>query len=159
MDSATTFNWVLKGEWSGHTPQILATVILWVATMDQLVREGKISYVGNSNFAAWDVALAQSAALGPTLSGPDLRSTHQRLATKVVTASWISSTISAPMLRRRIALPIGEQRRRGRPRSVQSAARADTRAQPVSAGGRKRGSYCRAVKAPRWSFVRVAPGR
>jgi hypothetical protein len=22
---------VLKGEWSGHTPQILATVILWVA--------------------------------------------------------------------------------------------------------------------------------
>ncbi len=31
VDTATTFNWVLKGEWSGHTPQILATVILWVA--------------------------------------------------------------------------------------------------------------------------------
>jgi aryl-alcohol dehydrogenase-like predicted oxidoreductase len=30
--------------------------------MEQLVREGKISYVGSSNFAAWDVALAQSAA-------------------------------------------------------------------------------------------------
>ena len=27
------------------------------------VREGKVSYVGSSNFAAWDVALAQSAAL------------------------------------------------------------------------------------------------
>jgi aryl-alcohol dehydrogenase-like predicted oxidoreductase len=33
----------------------------WQA-MEQLVREGKISYVGSSNFAAWDVALAQCAA-------------------------------------------------------------------------------------------------
>jgi ABC-2 type transport system permease protein len=31
VDASTTFNWVLKGEWSGHTPQILTTVILWVA--------------------------------------------------------------------------------------------------------------------------------
>ena len=31
VDSGTTFNWVLNGEWSGHTPQILTTVILWVA--------------------------------------------------------------------------------------------------------------------------------
>jgi aryl-alcohol dehydrogenase-like predicted oxidoreductase len=30
--------------------------------MEQLVRQGKISYVGSSNFAAWDVALAQCAA-------------------------------------------------------------------------------------------------
>jgi aryl-alcohol dehydrogenase-like predicted oxidoreductase len=34
---------------------------IWQA-MEQLVREGKITYVGSSNFAAWDVALAQSAA-------------------------------------------------------------------------------------------------
>jgi aryl-alcohol dehydrogenase-like predicted oxidoreductase len=34
---------------------------IWQA-MEQLVREGKISYVGSSNFAAWDVAVAQSAA-------------------------------------------------------------------------------------------------
>lgn len=34
---------------------------IWQA-MEQLVREGKISYVGSSNFAAWDVALAQSVA-------------------------------------------------------------------------------------------------
>jgi aryl-alcohol dehydrogenase-like predicted oxidoreductase len=34
---------------------------IWQA-MEQLVRHGKISYVGSSNFAAWDVALAQSAA-------------------------------------------------------------------------------------------------
>jgi aryl-alcohol dehydrogenase-like predicted oxidoreductase len=30
--------------------------------MEQLVREGKISYVGSSNFAGWDLALAQCAA-------------------------------------------------------------------------------------------------
>src|SRR3954447_16458072 len=34
---------------------------IWQA-MEQLVREGKVSYVGSSNFAGWDVALAQSAA-------------------------------------------------------------------------------------------------
>ena len=34
---------------------------IWQA-MEQLVREGKISYVGSSNFAAWDIALAQCAA-------------------------------------------------------------------------------------------------
>lgn len=34
---------------------------VWQA-MEQLVREGKVTYVGSSNFAAWDVALAQSAA-------------------------------------------------------------------------------------------------
>lgn len=33
----------------------------WQA-MEQLQREGKISYVGSSNFAAWDIALAQAAA-------------------------------------------------------------------------------------------------
>jgi ABC-2 type transport system permease protein len=31
IDVSTTFNWVLLGEWSGHTPQILASVIIWVA--------------------------------------------------------------------------------------------------------------------------------
>jgi aryl-alcohol dehydrogenase-like predicted oxidoreductase len=34
---------------------------IWQA-MEQLVQQGKISYVGSSNFAAWDLALAQSAA-------------------------------------------------------------------------------------------------
>jgi ABC-type transport system involved in multi-copper enzyme maturation permease subunit len=31
IDVSTTFNWVLLGEWSGHTPQILVSVTLWVA--------------------------------------------------------------------------------------------------------------------------------
>ena len=45
---------------------------IWQA-MEQLVREGKISYVGSSNFAAWDVALAQSAASTPALPRPGVR--------------------------------------------------------------------------------------
>lgn len=31
IDSTTTFDWLLKGQWSGHTAQILVTVVLWVA--------------------------------------------------------------------------------------------------------------------------------
>lgn len=31
VDTSTTFTWVLNGEWSGHTPQILVTVVIWVA--------------------------------------------------------------------------------------------------------------------------------
>jgi ABC-type transport system involved in multi-copper enzyme maturation permease subunit len=31
VDSSITFDWVALGQWSGHTPQILTTVILWVA--------------------------------------------------------------------------------------------------------------------------------
>jgi aryl-alcohol dehydrogenase-like predicted oxidoreductase len=34
---------------------------IWQA-MEQLVREGKVIYVGSSNFAAWDIATAQCAA-------------------------------------------------------------------------------------------------
>jgi aryl-alcohol dehydrogenase-like predicted oxidoreductase len=34
---------------------------VWQA-MEQLVREGKVTYVGSSNFAGWDIATAQGAA-------------------------------------------------------------------------------------------------
>jgi aryl-alcohol dehydrogenase-like predicted oxidoreductase len=34
---------------------------IWQA-MEQLVREGKVTYVGSSNFAGWDIATAQSLA-------------------------------------------------------------------------------------------------
>jgi ABC-type transport system involved in multi-copper enzyme maturation permease subunit len=30
IDTSSTFNWVLLGEWSGHTPQILVSLMLWV---------------------------------------------------------------------------------------------------------------------------------
>jgi ABC-type transport system involved in multi-copper enzyme maturation permease subunit len=31
FDPSTTLEWLLNGEWSGHTPQILVSVIVWVA--------------------------------------------------------------------------------------------------------------------------------
>jgi ABC-2 type transport system permease protein len=31
IDSSTTFDWILQGEWSGHTPQIVMSVAVWVA--------------------------------------------------------------------------------------------------------------------------------
>ena len=31
IDTSTTFTWLLQGQWSGHTPQILFSVALWVA--------------------------------------------------------------------------------------------------------------------------------
>ncbi len=41
---------------------------IWRA-MEQLVREGKISYVGSSSVATWDVALAQCAASARHFTG------------------------------------------------------------------------------------------
>ena len=31
LDYTTAFSWLLNGEWSGHTAQILVAVVLWVA--------------------------------------------------------------------------------------------------------------------------------
>ncbi len=55
----------------------------WQA-MEQLVREGKISYVGSSNFAAWDVALAQSAASARHFLGLVSEQSHYSLAVRAV---------------------------------------------------------------------------
>lgn len=41
---------------------------IWQA-MEQLIREGKISYVGSSNFAGWDIATAQCKADARNLLG------------------------------------------------------------------------------------------
>ena len=41
---------------------------IWQA-MEQLIREGKITYVGSSNFAAWDIAMAQGVAASRNLLG------------------------------------------------------------------------------------------
>ncbi|CAM5391057.1 General stress protein 69 OS=Afipia felis OX=1035 GN=yhdN PE=4 SV=1 [Afipia felis] len=41
---------------------------IWQA-MEQLMREGKITYVGSSNFAGWDIATAQCAAASRNLLG------------------------------------------------------------------------------------------
>jgi ABC-type transport system involved in multi-copper enzyme maturation permease subunit len=31
IDPSTTLDWALNGEWGGHTPQILVSVVLWIA--------------------------------------------------------------------------------------------------------------------------------
>jgi aryl-alcohol dehydrogenase-like predicted oxidoreductase len=41
---------------------------IWQA-MEQLVREGKITYVGSSNFAGWDIATAQMTAMSRNMLG------------------------------------------------------------------------------------------
>jgi len=41
---------------------------IWPA-MEQLIREGKITYVGSSNFAGWDIATAQCTAASRKLLG------------------------------------------------------------------------------------------
>ena len=41
---------------------------IWQA-MEQLIREGKITYVGSSNFAGWDIATAQCTAAARNLMG------------------------------------------------------------------------------------------
>ena len=56
---------------------------IWQA-MEQLVREGKISYVGSSNFAAWDVALAQSAASARHFMGLTSEQSLYNLAVRAV---------------------------------------------------------------------------
>lgn len=56
---------------------------IWQA-MEQLVREGKISYVGSSNFAAWDIALAQSAASARHFLGLTSEQCLYNLANRIV---------------------------------------------------------------------------
>jgi aryl-alcohol dehydrogenase-like predicted oxidoreductase len=56
---------------------------IWQA-MEQLVRQGKISYVGSSNFAAWDVALAQCAASARHFMGLTSEQSLYNLAVRTV---------------------------------------------------------------------------
>jgi aryl-alcohol dehydrogenase-like predicted oxidoreductase len=56
---------------------------IWQA-MEQLVRDGKISYVGSSNFAGWDVALAQCAASARHFMGLTSEQSLYNLAVRAV---------------------------------------------------------------------------
>jgi aryl-alcohol dehydrogenase-like predicted oxidoreductase len=56
---------------------------IWQA-MEQLVREGKVTYVGSSNFAGWDVALAQSAASARHFLGLTCEQSLYNLAVRAV---------------------------------------------------------------------------
>ncbi len=52
--------------------------------MEQLVRDGKITYVGSSNFAGWDIALAQSAAAARHFVGLTSEQSLYNLAVRAV---------------------------------------------------------------------------
>src|SRR3954449_12028234 len=56
---------------------------IWQA-MEQLVHDGKITYVGSSNFAAWDLALAQSAASARHFLGLTSEQSLYNLAVRTV---------------------------------------------------------------------------
>ncbi|GGT84147.1 oxidoreductase [Streptomyces coeruleorubidus] len=56
---------------------------IWQAT-EQLVREGKVSYVGSSNFAGWDVTLAQSEARARHFMGLTSEQSLYNLAVRAV---------------------------------------------------------------------------
>ena len=55
----------------------------WQA-MEQLVREGKISYVGSSNFAGWNIAKANEAAGGRNFLGLVCEQSKYSLATRMI---------------------------------------------------------------------------
>mgnify|MGYP000997199783 CR=1 FL=1 len=56
---------------------------IWQA-MEQLVREGKVTYIGSSNFAGWDIATAQSAAANRRFLGLVSEQSHYNLAVRTV---------------------------------------------------------------------------
>ena len=56
---------------------------IWQA-MEQLVSQGKVSYIGSSNFAAWDIALAQSVAAGRHFLGLSSEQSLYNLAVRAV---------------------------------------------------------------------------
>lgn len=51
-----------------HVDRATPWAEIWQA-MEQLIREGKITYVGSSNFAGWDIATAQCTATSRNLLG------------------------------------------------------------------------------------------
>lgn len=51
-----------------HVDRATPWAEIWQA-MEQLIREGKITYVGSSNFAGWDIATAQCTATARNLLG------------------------------------------------------------------------------------------
>ena len=56
---------------------------IWQA-MEQLVREGKVLYIGSSNFAAWHIVQAQSAAMARNFLGLVSEQSRYNLAARTI---------------------------------------------------------------------------
>jgi aryl-alcohol dehydrogenase-like predicted oxidoreductase len=56
---------------------------IWQA-MEQLVREGKVTYIGSSNFAGWDIATAQSVAASRHFLGLASEQSLYNLSTRTI---------------------------------------------------------------------------
>jgi aryl-alcohol dehydrogenase-like predicted oxidoreductase len=69
--------------WMHHIERSTPWEEIWQA-MEQLVREGKITYVGSSNFAAWHIALAQAQAEKRNFLGLVAEQSYYNLAARAV---------------------------------------------------------------------------
>ena len=56
---------------------------IWQA-MEQLVREGKVTYIGSSNFAGWDIATAQSVAASRHFLGLESEQSLYNLSARTI---------------------------------------------------------------------------
>lgn len=65
-----------------HVDRLTPWEEIWQA-MEQLMQEGKVTYIGSSNFAGWDIATAQTAATARHLLGLASEQTHYNLATRM----------------------------------------------------------------------------
>lgn len=63
---------------------------IWQA-MEQLIREGKITYVGSSNFAGWDIATAQCTAASRNLLGLASEQSLYNLSARTIELEMISA--------------------------------------------------------------------
>jgi aryl-alcohol dehydrogenase-like predicted oxidoreductase len=70
---------------------------IWQA-MEQLVREGKVTYVGSSNFAGWDIATAQSVGASRHFLGLASEQSLYNLNARTIE---LRSDSGAPLLRHR----------------------------------------------------------
>jgi aryl-alcohol dehydrogenase-like predicted oxidoreductase len=67
-----------------HAPDPLTPIEETLRALDDLVRSGKVRYVGHSNFAAWQVADADWTARTENLSRPISAQMHYNLLTRAI---------------------------------------------------------------------------
>ena len=83
---------------------------VWQA-MEQLIREGKIAYVGSSNFAGWDIATAQCAAASRNLLGLASEQSLYNLAERTIELEVIPAAAASRSARIALCTAIRHFRR------------------------------------------------